>query len=59
MLQSVSNSLEAIVLTKGAHHLDLRASQSDDPAELTQVRKKEMDIMARWIEEHYTTSSLS
>ena len=55
MLHSVSDTLKAIVLTKGAHHLDLRASQPDDPTELTQVRKMEMDIMAGWIEEHSRT----
>ncbi len=55
VLHSVSDTLKAIVLTKGAHHLDLRASQPDDPTELTQVRKMEMDIMAGWIEEHSRT----
>lgn len=53
VLKDMSDSLRAIVLPKGAHHLDLRASQPDDPPQLTQVRKTEMDIMTGWIKEHY------
>ena len=52
VLESVSDSLVAIVLQKGAHHLDLRASQSNDPPELVQARQIEIDIMTGWIKDY-------
>ena len=55
VLHDVSKTLTAIILEKGAHHLDLRASQQNDPPELTKARQREISIITGWIEDYYQT----
>ncbi|KAL3755594.1 hypothetical protein ACJRO7_002618 [Eucalyptus globulus] len=42
-----------IVPKKGAHHVDLRYSTSEDPKWLQDVRKKEIKIISGWISQYY------
>lgn len=51
VLHNSSDSLIALIIPNGAHHLDLRASNSNDPKEVTLVREKETSIMKQWIKE--------
>lgn len=44
----------------GAHHVDFRFSTKDDPIWLQDVRKKEIWIISRWLQQYYQdTKSLS
>ncbi|RWW20906.1 hypothetical protein GW17_00014963 [Ensete ventricosum] len=42
----------------GAHHVDLRYSTKEDPAWLQNVRRKEINIIAGWIDQYYADSKL-
>ncbi|XP_027018620.2 dipeptidyl peptidase 2 isoform X1 [Tachysurus fulvidraco] len=47
--KSLSDSLIAINIADGAHHLDLRASDERDPASVTKARQQEDIIIAQWV----------
>ncbi len=51
VLESVSDSVVALLLKEGAHHLDLMFSTPDDPQELIDVRQAELGYIRQWIEE--------
>ncbi|MED6171734.1 hypothetical protein PIB30_043537 [Stylosanthes scabra] len=53
VLKSISKTLVAIVAKEGAHHVDLRYSTKEDPKWLTDVREKEIKIIASWIKQYY------
>ncbi|XP_038720600.1 lysosomal Pro-X carboxypeptidase-like isoform X2 [Tripterygium wilfordii] len=53
VLKSISKSLVAIVAERGAHHVDLRFSTSEDPKWLQDVRKREIHIISQWISQYY------
>jgi lysosomal Pro-X carboxypeptidase len=53
VLKNISNSLVAIVAKEGAHHVDLRFSTKEDPEWLKNVRKQEVNIIAKWISQYY------
>ncbi|MCL7032962.1 hypothetical protein MKW94_015338 [Papaver nudicaule] len=53
VLKSISKSIVAIVARKGAHHVDLRFSDKEDPKWLQDVRKKEIHIIQKWIDQYY------
>ncbi|KZV49604.1 lysosomal Pro-X carboxypeptidase-like [Dorcoceras hygrometricum] len=45
-----------VVATRGgAHHVDLRFSTSEDPEWLQHVRKREINIISKWISQYYHT----
>ena len=52
VLQNLSSSLVSIWIPEGAHHLDLRSSNKDDPESVTVAREKEKAIIQGWIEKH-------
>ena len=55
VLESISESLVAVVIPKGAHHLDLRTPDpSNDPATLSQARQLEMKYISQWLDEYYS-----
>lgn len=37
----------------GAHHVDLRFSTKEDPKWLKDVRRKEVEIIQKWISQYY------
>jgi len=45
------DSIIVRIIDNGAHHLDLRAANSMDPASVTAVRKEEKAAMHQWIHE--------
>ncbi|XP_077984303.1 lysosomal Pro-X carboxypeptidase-like [Glandiceps talaboti] len=51
VLESLSESLVAIVIKDGAHHLDLRASDKDDPQSVLDARKQEKEHIQSWIQQ--------
>ncbi|PIA59206.1 hypothetical protein AQUCO_00400231v1 [Aquilegia coerulea] len=58
VLKSISKSLIAIVAKDGAHHVDLRFSDKDDPEWLKDIRKKEIKIITKWLKEYYQDLSM-
>ena len=47
---TVSASLPAIYIEGGAHHLDLRAANKDDPASVLQARQQVAALIEKWIQ---------
>ena len=45
------NSLPTIIIPSGAHHLDLRGKNPQDPPDVTAARQKEVDIFKQWLAE--------
>ena len=59
ILQSISETLIAVVIPEGAHHLDLMFSHPDDPISVTLARKTEMAYITRWLaSEHASTMTV-
>ena len=52
VLKSISDSLVAIVIKDGAHHLDLRASNPADPDDVIAARKLERQYIEQWIKDY-------
>ncbi|KAL8517724.1 hypothetical protein ACS0TY_015814 [Phlomoides rotata] len=53
VLKDISKTIVAIVAKEGAHHVDLRFSTSEDPKWLKDVRKREVQIISKWLSEYY------
>ncbi|KAG7667890.1 hypothetical protein Ndes2526B_g01702 [Nannochloris sp. 'desiccata'] len=51
VLKSLSDTLVAVNIPEGAHHLDLMFSNKDDPESVIEARKVEEEHIVRWIEE--------
>jgi hypothetical protein len=49
--KSLSPSLNAVYIAKGAHHLDLRAPNPADPISVIEAREFEEAQILRWITE--------
>lgn len=47
--KSISDSIVAIIIPEGAHHLDLRASNPDDPQSVLKARNMEKQFIKKWI----------
>lgn len=52
VLETISDTLVALIIPNGAHHLDLRASEDSDPPEVTSVREEEIKYMTNWISQN-------
>ncbi|CAH3180545.1 unnamed protein product, partial [Porites evermanni] len=50
VLEDVSATLVALPVKGGAHHLDLRASNPQDPPTVTQAREQELQLIRMFIE---------
>jgi lysosomal Pro-X carboxypeptidase len=48
--EDVSDSVVAVIVPDGAHHLDLMYSRPDDSQELTAARQTIMQHVARWVQ---------
>ncbi|TVU26845.1 hypothetical protein EJB05_29413, partial [Eragrostis curvula] len=59
VLKSISDSIVALVEPQGAHNVDLKFSEKDDPDWLKQVRVKETRIIARWLRQYYRDERIS
>ncbi|KAL3879039.1 hypothetical protein ACJMK2_031353 [Sinanodonta woodiana] len=49
VLQSQSRSLISILIPDGAHHLDLRSANVQDPYDLQAARVQEVNILKNWL----------
>ncbi|XP_054270822.1 lysosomal Pro-X carboxypeptidase [Macrosteles quadrilineatus] len=52
VLRNVSETAIAVIMTDSAHHLDLRASNPLDPADVTNARNYYRYTIHKWIEDH-------
>ena len=50
-LEDLSPSLPAVLLPRGAHHLDLRASDPRDPPGTAEAREREASAIAAWLQQ--------
>lgn len=50
--KSLSDSLVAILIPDGAHHLDLRFNNEYDPPSVLLTRKLEMKYFKQWIKQN-------
>jgi len=48
-LTSPTPSLPAVIIAEGAHHLDLRAPNPNDPISVRLARQKEREIISSWL----------
>lgn len=48
--QNITDSLVAVVIPDGAHHLDLRSRNPLDPKSVQRARAMEICLMKEWIE---------
>ncbi|XP_042579955.1 dipeptidyl peptidase 2 [Cyprinus carpio] len=55
--KTLSPSLIAINIPEGAHHLDLRESNPNDPESVIVARKEESEIIAQWVQAAMKESS--
>ncbi|GLI61179.1 hypothetical protein VaNZ11_003469 [Volvox africanus] len=53
VLHNVSNSVVAIIIPEGAHHLDLMYANPADPPSVRAARQVEMRHVRRWIDQFY------
>lgn len=49
---SLSSSLVPVIIPDGAHHLDLRSSNKNDPKDVIAARQKEKEIIKQWIQQY-------
>jgi hypothetical protein len=47
--KSLSDSIVAIIIPEGAHHLDLRAADPNDPPSVVKAREIEKQFIGKWI----------
>lgn len=55
--KNISDSLVAIMIKDGAHHLDLRHKNDDDPQSVIDARNLEKKYMKKWITHWKKTKS--
>lgn len=53
VLVDISDSVVALVISDGAHHLDLRAGTPEDPPSVVKQRHKEIAYIRRWLSDYY------
>lgn len=53
VLENVSKTIIAVLIPEGAHHLDLRASNSRDPYSVRLARATHKAAISRWLTEFY------
>lgn len=49
ILRSVSSTVVSLLIPEGAHHLDLRGANPNDPPSVISARKLEKQYIAKWI----------
>nr|ACO10272.1 Lysosomal Pro-X carboxypeptidase precursor [Caligus rogercresseyi] len=49
IMKSISDSVVSIIIPEGAHHLDLRGSNPNDPVSVIHARKLERSFIRKWI----------
>ena len=54
IIRDINPTVVAPLIPKGAHHLDLRGNNINDPTDVRMVRKVEKDHISSWINDVYT-----
>ena len=54
VLEDVSDSLIAVIIKDGAHHLDLRASNDKDTDSVKAARETHKESIAKWLMDYYS-----
>lgn len=49
VLEDVNPSVKAIVIAEGAHHLDLRGANANDPESVKAARLQEIELIQSWL----------
>ncbi|XP_039156545.1 lysosomal Pro-X carboxypeptidase isoform X2 [Eucalyptus grandis] len=57
--QNVSDSIVALNMQEGAHHLDLRAATAEDPNWLVEQRATEIRVIKKWLSDYYEAKGAS
>ncbi|XP_076040777.1 lysosomal Pro-X carboxypeptidase-like [Oratosquilla oratoria] len=52
VMEDVNPTVVALIIPEGAHHIDLRSSNPDDPPSLTATRRLEKEHISRWIRQY-------
>jgi lysosomal Pro-X carboxypeptidase len=55
IVESVSDSVIALIIENGAHHLDLRSASDQDPKSVVQARQTHVEHIKKWIDEFHQT----
>lgn len=55
---NVSDSVVSVIIPEGAHHLDLRGSNPNDPESVISARKVEKEFIRTWIDEYRSAHNL-
>lgn len=59
-MESISKNLVAVVIPKGAHHVDLRTPDpNNDPDYVSQARELEKNYISQWLNEYYIRKSFT
>ena len=53
--KNITDTLVAITIPEGTHHLDLRANNAFDPKSLLLARSLEVKYMKQWIRDFYAS----
>ncbi|XP_044765959.1 lysosomal Pro-X carboxypeptidase [Coccinella septempunctata] len=53
VLSNISRTVSAIIIPEGAHHLDLRSSNSADPYSVKRARKFHADSITHWLRRYH------
>ncbi len=49
VLMPINSKINILIIENGAHHLDLRSSNNQDPKSVIKARLEEMNIISEWI----------
>ena len=58
-MEKISKSLHVIVIPEGAHHLDLRSANPDDPQSVKSAREQEKAIISKWVQRKQVDENVS
>ncbi|ROT76904.1 hypothetical protein C7M84_004489 [Penaeus vannamei] len=58
VLWNVSDSVVSVIIPEGAHHLDLRGSNPNDPESVIDARRVEKEFIKTWINEYRSAHNL-
>lgn len=51
--ESLSETLVAVIIPSGAHHIDLRRANAADPPDVKAARQLEMQQISKWLSQYY------
>lgn len=54
----MSDSVVSVIIPEGAHHLDLRGSNPNDPESVIDARRVEKEFIKTWINEYRSAHNL-